>query len=82
MQPKMKPIVKRLTPHKITNKFTLHPHLNGMTYIQHFAFSTRLGLRLGRLVVVAITHAIFPWIWKREVSTTINSLSRGFRVKR
>jgi len=74
--------VKRLTPDRVVNKFTLHPHLNGMTYIQHFVFSTKLGLKLGRLVLVALVRAIFPWVWKREVSTTVNRLSREFRVKR
>ena len=77
-----KKLVVRLMPKTVVRSFTLHPHLNGMTYIQHFAFSAKVGIKLARLVLVAFTHAIFPWIWKREVSDSVNKLSRGFRIKR
>ncbi len=72
----------RLLKNPIFNKFTVHPRMTGMTYIQHMRFSLRSALTFARLFYVAIIHAIFPWVWKKEVSNRVSELAIQFRLRR
>ncbi len=71
-----------LQRNRVIQKFTRHPHIEDMTYIQHMRFSIKTALIFGRLLVVGLVHAIFPWVWKKEVSNTISKLAIEFRLRR
>ena len=82
MRARTKIALLRMLRHPIVSKFTLHPRLSNMTYIQHMRFSMRMALTFGRLVFVAIIHAIFPWIWQKEASNRVSELAIEFRLRR
>jgi hypothetical protein len=72
----------RLLKNPISDKFTLHPRMHDMTYIQHMRFSLRTALTFARLFYVAMIHAIFPWVWKKEASNRVSELAIQFRLRR
>jgi hypothetical protein len=67
---------------RVLIKFNSHPQMNDMTYIQHMRFSIKTALTFGRLCIVGIVHAIFPWIWSKKVSDTVLKLAIEFRLRR
>ena len=75
-------IQRLIQRNRVLQKFNRHPHMEDMTYIQHMRFSIRTALTFGRLLVVGVVHAIFPWVWKKEVSNTVSKLAIEFRLRR
>ncbi|NIL94231.1 MAG: hypothetical protein GTO71_07260 [Woeseiaceae bacterium] len=42
--------------------FTQHPHDQGISYFEHWAFAIGIAWRLLRSVLAFAIHALFPWI--------------------
>jgi len=56
------------------NIFTEHPNTVGETYFQHFLFALGTGLKLIFWGLIAIVHALFPFLFKTYVSSQITML--------
>jgi hypothetical protein len=44
------------------NKFTDHPHAQGITYLEHWIFAMGIAWRLLASVFSFAIHAMLPWI--------------------
>ena len=75
-------LLRLIRRNRVLIKFTRHPHMNDMTYIQHMRFSIKTALTFGTLCIVSIVHAIFPWMWSKKVSDTVLKLAIEFRLRR
>ena len=42
--------------------FTQHPHEQGISYFEHWAFAMGIAWRLLRSVIAFAVHAALPWI--------------------
>ena len=56
------------------NPFISHPHKVGESYIQHFGFAVKTGIKLILWGVAAMIHGVFPFIFTSYVSTKIKEL--------
>ena len=59
----------------MTNIFTKHPKEVGETYLQHMWASFRYSLTFLLLVLVAIIHAILPFVFTKTASCIIQEMS-------
>jgi len=46
----------------MTNPFTAHPHLQGISYVEHGWFAMGIALRLLSSVIAFALHAILPFL--------------------
>ncbi len=53
------------------NILTKHLSENGMTYSQHFKVAIRYSAWFTVLSVVALLHAIFPFIFEKTVTNSL-----------
>ena len=58
------------------NPFTRHPHEVGETYVEHLGVATRVGLRMAAGAMACFVHALFPFLFVRTGSETIDQLYR------
>jgi hypothetical protein len=58
------------------NPFTRHPREVGESYFQHMSVATRVGFRLAGGAVACFVHAVFPFLFVKTGSETIDSLHR------
>ena len=58
------------------NPFTRHPREVGETYFEHMGVASRVGLRLAVGAVACFVHAVFPFLFVKTGSETIDSLHR------
>lgn len=62
--------------------FTEHPASVNETYLQHFANSTRFGLRMIGGGLVCFVHALLPGVFCTKASDTICDLHKRVVVNR
>jgi len=55
--------------------FVDHPREVGEGYFEHMGAASLYGLRLGRLMVIAFTHAIAPGLFRTTVSDEIRRMA-------
>lgn len=58
------------------NPFTDHPREVGETYFEHMTASVGVGLRLAGGAIACFVHAVFPFLFVRTGSATIQRLNR------
>ena len=58
------------------NPFTHHPHEVGESYIEHMGVASRVGLQLAGGAIACFIHAVFPFLFVRTGSETIEKLHR------
>ena len=58
------------------NPFTRHPHEVGESYFRHMAVAARVGARMAAGAAACFVHAIFPFLFERTGSATIDRLHR------
>ena len=58
------------------NPFTHHPHAGGETYFEHMGVATRVGLKMAGGAIACFVHALFPFLFVRTGSETIDGLHR------
>ena len=58
------------------NPFTRHPNEVGETYGEHFAAASSFGLRMIGGGLACIVHAVFPFLFVRTGSKTMDALHR------
>ena len=58
------------------NPFTRHPSEVGETYFQHMAAAAGVGVRMAAGAAACFVHAIFPFLFVRTGSATIDRLHR------
>lgn len=56
--------------------FTEHPRSINETYFEHWKFASLRGLQLILLGVIAIIHAIFPFLFTFTVSRTVSKMGK------
>lgn len=59
-----------------SNPFTRHPKEVGETYWQHMVLAGRVGLQMAGGAVACFVHAVFPFLFVRTGSATIDKLHR------
>jgi hypothetical protein len=59
-----------------SNPFTSHPREVGETYFEHMGIAARVGLQMGAAALACFVHAIFPFLFVRTGSATIEKLHR------
>ena len=71
----------------MANPFTAHPAAVGETYLEHFRFASRFGLRMLAGGVAATIHSVFPFLFVTTASRISDELvemraaSRGRSVR-
>lgn len=60
----------------IKKLFTEHPNSIDETYFEHWQFATSRGLTLLLLGVIAIIHAIFPFLFVFTVSRAVSKMGK------
>jgi len=58
------------------NPFTHHPHEVGESYFEHMGIAGRVGLQLTWGAFACFVHAVFPFLFVRTGSETIQKLHR------
>ena len=58
------------------NPFTEHPHDVGETYFEHMGIAAGVGLRMAAGALACFVHAVFPFLFVRTGSATIDKLHR------
>jgi len=56
------------------NPFTKHPNSVNETYFQHFCFAFCCGTKLIGLGLMAITHAVLPFLFVHTTSKKLDEL--------
>lgn len=59
-----------------SNPFTSHPREVGETYFEHMGIASRVGLQMGGAALACFVHAVFPFLFVRTGSATIEKLHR------
>jgi hypothetical protein len=62
----------------LSKYFLDHPKENKMTYMQHFFFSSKLGLYFGICSMKAFVHAMIPFCFETSSSDVIKELKCTF----
>jgi hypothetical protein len=58
------------------NPFTRHPNEVGETYGEHLVHASGFGLRMVAGGLACMVHAVFPFLFERAGSRTLDSLHR------
>ena len=58
------------------NPFTEHPHEIGESYAAHFSNASAFGLRMVSGGLAVLIHAVFPFLFVRTGSRTMEKLHR------
>ena len=58
------------------NPFTRHPGEVGETYFEHMGAATRVGLKMAGGAIACFVHAVFPFLFVKTGSETIDKLHR------
>jgi hypothetical protein len=66
---------------KILIKFTNHPNINNMSYLQHLKRSMSLSLQMCMGFIYLFIHAIFPFIFEKSGSNMIHNLYDQVKIK-
>lgn len=59
----------------LVNPFTNHPHQEGMTYLTHAAFATKIAAGLITAAFKGTVHAIFPFWFQTSMSDHIRNVA-------
>jgi hypothetical protein len=59
-----------------SNPFTSHPREVGESYFEHMGIAARVGLQMGGAALACLVHAVFPFLFVRTGSATIEKLHR------
>jgi hypothetical protein len=62
--------------------FTAHPRSVGESYLEHFCFATKFGLRMIAGGVAAVLHGCLPFLFETTGSRTIFGLADEIRRSR
>lgn len=54
--------------------FTQHPQETGESYLQHLAFTLKMGARIVTCGALLLIHGFFPFTFRRTVSTQIKKI--------
>jgi uncharacterized NAD(P)/FAD-binding protein YdhS len=54
--------------------FTTHPHDAGETYLQHFWFVFKMGLRFLKIFFAILIHGVFPFLCTRTASNEVKKI--------
>ena len=63
------------------NPFTHHPREVGESYFEHMGIATRVGLQLTGGALACFVHAVFPFLFVRTGSETIQRLHRQIHTR-
>lgn len=80
-----KPYLERLMPPEAKQKllerllqlrdlFVSHPEETGETYMEHLAFTVKMGLRIITCGILLLVHGLFPFTFRRTVSMQIEKI--------
>ena len=58
------------------NPFTRHPREVGESYFKHMGAATRVGFKMAGGAIACFVHAVFPFLFVKTGSETIDSLHR------
>lgn len=58
------------------NPFTRHPREVGETYFEHMTAAAGVGARMAAGALACFVHAVFPFLFVRTGSVTIDRLHR------
>jgi hypothetical protein len=58
----------------MSNPFTDHPTAVGESYVEHFAVSSGVGMRMIRAGLACLVHAVFPFAFQKTGSSEIKRL--------
>jgi hypothetical protein len=67
---------------KIIKKFTDHPKSMGENYWNHFSFALWISMECSKISVIALTHAIFPFLFLTDASYRLEKLSQAIQNRR
>jgi hypothetical protein len=60
------------------NVFTEHPHSVGESYFQHLFFASQFGFRMVIGGLACLTHAVFPFVFKKTGSNYLLRMTDDF----
>jgi hypothetical protein len=80
-----KPYLERVIPLEAKQKlsewllqlkylFVSHPRETGETYMEHLAFTVKMGVRIVTCGVLLLIHGLFPFTFRRTVSMQIEKI--------
>ena len=64
------------------NPFTKHPNKINETYLQHMWCALKFSFKLEYLSFIALTHAIFPFLYETKVSDGVKELNDCMQNRR
>ncbi len=64
---------------RIFKKFLEHPNSVGENYWQHFSFAFYISLETFKISVIALTHAIFPFLFLNKASYRLEKLHEAIK---
>lgn len=59
----------------IKNPFTAHPNSVNETYLVHFKFAIRIGVRMILAGFACSIHSVFPFLFKTTASRTVKEIN-------
>lgn len=59
----------------LTRTFTKHPHQEGMTYLTHAVFATKIAAGLIIAACKGTVHAVFPFWFQTSMSDHIRNVA-------
>jgi|TARA_Y100000385_G_scaffold250162_1_gene272022 hypothetical protein len=66
----------------VSNIFSKHPKEVGETYLQHLVVACKYGFILFGLFIIAIIHAVFPFVFKKTMSHKIIELAEQLQKRK
>lgn len=66
----------------IFKKFVEHPNSVGENYFQHFFFAFQISFLSAQISLIALIHAIFPFLFLTEASDRLEKLQQKIKNKR
>ena len=64
------------------NIFTKHPNEVGETYVQHWLQAMRFSLTFLFLFVIALVHAILPFLFEKTASDIVCEMSSDMECRK
>jgi len=65
----------------VKNIFTKHPNEVGETYVEHGIQAMRYSLTFLFLFVIALIHAILPFLFKKTASDIVCEMSKDMECR-
>ncbi|MGB6975989.1 MAG: DUF6356 family protein [Gammaproteobacteria bacterium] len=63
------------------NPFTKHPRIHEETYLEHFKYAFKCGIKMIFAGIAFIIHAIFPWLFEYTGSNRVYDLAKKLSGK-